>query len=74
MLPNTEYYFSLIVKGEHRFGVIYTRENADAAIGQFGAWAARSDLCITFYEAAVVSQRIRRAMAQVDQQDRGFRR
>jgi hypothetical protein len=48
------------VKGTERYIVLYDDAAREAALQTLGRWASHSDLSFTWYDAAVLSQRIRK--------------
>jgi len=54
-----EYNVLALVKGEERFVFIYSDDNRNAAIRQFGKYASNPDVSFSWYDAAVLSQKIR---------------
>lgn len=48
-----------LVKGEERYIFVYEDQQKDAALKTLGRWATNPDLSFSWYDAAVLSQRIR---------------
>ena len=53
-----------LVKGNERYVWRYTDEMRAECLRRIGVFAAREDLSLTWYDAAVLSQRIRQAGIQ----------
>lgn len=49
-----------LVKKEERYVFLYDEHSADTLLRQFGRYASDESLSFTWYDAAVLSQRIRR--------------
>lgn len=49
-----------LVKGEERYVFIYDDDNRGETIRQMGRYATNPELAFTWYDAAVLSQKIRR--------------
>jgi len=52
-----------ILKGREKYTFIYTDDQAAAAINTLGRFASTPDLSFTWYDAAILAQRIRAGMA-----------
>ena len=48
-----------LVKGEERFVFLYDENSIDTLLEQLGAHASDPELSFTWYDAAVLSQRVR---------------
>ncbi len=53
-----------LVKGEERYVFLFDDENRVETMRQIGRFAANPDLNFTWYDAAVMSQKIRQAAAE----------
>lgn len=51
-----------LVKGEERYVFLYDDDNRAEALRMLGRYAANPDLSFSWYDAAVLSQKIRRGM------------
>ena len=51
-----------LVKGEERYIFLYDDSNRAETLRTLGRYASNPDLSFTWYDAAVLSQKIRRAM------------
>lgn len=50
-----------LVKGAERYVVLYDRANRNNALRTIGHWASNQELSFTWYDAAVLSDKIRKA-------------
>jgi len=48
-----------LIRGEQKYIFLYDDSNVSQAIQMAGKWAADQDLAFSWYDAALVSQRIR---------------
>lgn len=55
-----------LVKDQERFVFLYDAHSIDTLLEQLGSFAADPDLSFTWYDAAVLSQRVRRLREQTD--------
>ena len=53
-----------LVKGEERYIFLYDDESPQALLQQLGRFAADPELSFSWYDAAVLSQRVRRLCQQ----------
>ena len=53
-----------LVKGEERYVFLFDDDNRVETLRQIGRFAANPDLNFTWYDAAVMSQKIRQAAAE----------
>ena len=53
-----------LVKGEERYVFLYDDSNRAEALRTLGRYASNPELSFTWYDAAVLSQKIRRAQPQ----------
>lgn len=60
-LANDDLHMIVIVKGEERYVFMFTPAKRDMALRQIGAWASNPELSFSWYDAAIVSQRVRAA-------------
>ncbi len=51
-----------LVKGEERYVFLYDDENRAETLRMLGRYASNPELSFTWYDAAVLSQKIRKAM------------
>ena len=59
-----------LVKGDERYIFLYDDSNRAETLRTLGRYASNPDLSFTWYDAAVLSQKIRRAMQpQADEQE-----
>lgn len=56
----------ILVRDEHRFVFVYDDHSIREVLGRLSASAADPDLAFTWYDAAVLSQRVRRMEEQRD--------
>ena len=61
---NQEIHVLALVKGEERYVFFYTRERQADLFRTIARYASNPDLSFTWYDAAVLSQRIRRELEQ----------
>jgi hypothetical protein len=54
-----------LVKGAERFIFLFDDSNRSEALRTLGRYASNPDLSFTWYDAAVLSQKIRQTMEQV---------
>ena len=57
-----------LVKGEERYIFLFDDERKSEALRQLGRYASNPDLSFTWYDAAVLSQKIRQSVAQEEEQ------
>jgi hypothetical protein len=57
-----------LVKGEERYVFLYDDNNRAATLRTLGRYASNPELSFTWYDAAVLSQKIRQTARQVDEQ------
>jgi hypothetical protein len=60
----TEINVLALVKGEERYVFLFDDDNRVETLRQIGRYAANPDLSFTWYDAAVMSQKIRQTVAQ----------
>ena len=48
-----------LVKGDERFIFLFADDQRDECLRAFGRWAANPELTFTWYDAAVLSQKLR---------------
>lgn len=58
-----------LVKGEEKYVFLFSDKNRSATLRQLGKYASDPELSFTWYDAAVLSQKIRAAQVE---QDRRF--
>lgn len=56
-----------LVKGKERYIFLYDDENRSKALRTLGRYASNSDLSFSWYDAAVLSQKIRRQQEKAEQ-------
>ena len=56
---STEINVLALVKGDERYVFLFTDDNRTEALRQLGRYAANPELSFTWYDAAVMSQKIR---------------
>lgn len=62
-----------LVKGEERYVFLYDDENRAEALRMLGRFASNPELSFTWYDAAVLSQKIRQAAQEAAcERDRRF--
>jgi hypothetical protein len=61
-----------LVKGSERYVFLFDDNNRVETLRQIGRYAANPDLSFTWYDAAVMSQKIRQTMAQQKQEPSSF--
>lgn len=66
MLDTNEVSLVGLVRGGEQYVICYTDDNVREALQTLGRWAANPKLSFTWYDAAVMAQKIRR-----DQRERG---
>lgn len=62
-----------LVKGNERYVFLFDDDNRVEMLRQFGRFAANPDLSFTWYDAAVMSQKVRQT-AQLERQESASRR
>ena len=63
-----------LVKGEERYIFLYDDESRAEALRTLGRFASDSELSFTWYDAAVLSQKIRQRSAELDEAEQASRR
>ena len=58
-----------LVKGEERYVFLYDDENRAETLRTLGRYASNPELSFTWYDAAVLSQKIRSTAQQVEQEE-----
>lgn len=69
----TEINVLALVKGNERYVFLFDDDNRVEMLRQFGRFAANPDLSFTWYDAAVMSQKVRQT-AQTERSEPAFRR
>ena len=64
---NEETNMVALVKGNERYIFLYTHEHTADVLRAIGRFASNKDLSFSWYDAAVLSQRIRREAARQSQ-------
>jgi hypothetical protein len=59
-----------LVKGEERYVFLFDDDNRVETLRQIGRYAANPELSFTWYDAAVISQKIRQTAQEVQQEKR----
>jgi len=49
----------VLCKGRERYAFVWTDENLAEVLRQFGRWASDPELSFTWYDAAVLSKKVR---------------
>lgn len=62
----TEINVLALVKGNERYVFLFDDDNRVEMLRQFGRFAANPDLSFTWYDAAVMSQKVRQAAQQAE--------
>ena len=57
-----------LVKGEERYIFLFDDERKSEALRQLGRYASNPDLSFTWYDAAVLSQKIRQTVSNEEEQ------
>ena len=57
-----------LVKGEERYVFLFDDDNRVETLRQIGRYAANPELSFTWYDAAVMSQKIRQTARELEQQ------
>ncbi|MEM1224254.1 MAG: hypothetical protein AAGJ40_01085 [Planctomycetota bacterium] len=58
-----------LVKGEERFIFLFDDENRDATLRQLAKFAANPELDFSWYDAAMLSEKIRETVVSLDDDD-----
>ena len=58
-----------LVKGEERYIFLFNDENRSEALRTLGKYASNSELSFSWYDAAVLSQKVRRAKSNSHQSE-----
>lgn len=58
-----------LVKGDEKFIFLFDDENRDETLRQLARFAANPDLDFTWYDAAMLSQKIRETVPAMDQDE-----
>ena len=66
----TEINVLALVKGDERYVFLFDDDNRVETLRQIGRYAANPELSFTWYDAAVMSQKIRQTAREVEQQKR----
>ena len=53
-------YVLALVKGNERYVILYDAPTRNAALRQLGLWATNQELSFTWYDAAFLSDRVRK--------------
>ncbi|HRX80674.1 MAG TPA: hypothetical protein P5307_16510 [Pirellulaceae bacterium] len=56
-----------LVKGEERYVFLFDDNNRSEVLRQLGRYASNPELSFTWYDAAVLSQKVRQVTAEVEQ-------
>ncbi len=59
-----------LVKDSERYIFLYDEESSDSLLQTMGQYAADKDLSFTWYDAAVLSQKVRRLKEEADAEAR----
>lgn len=59
-----------LVKDSERYIFLYDEESSDSLLQMMGQYAADKDLSFTWYDAAVLSQKVRRLKEEADAEAR----
>lgn len=59
-----------LVKDSERYIFLYDEESSDSLLQAMGQYAADKDLSFTWYDAAVLSQKVRRLKEEADAEAR----
>lgn len=70
----TEINVLALVKGNERYVFLFDDDNRVEMLRQFGRFAANPDLSFTWYDAAVMSQKVRQATQQAERKELAPRR
>jgi len=65
----TEINVLALVKGNERYVFLFDDENRTETLRQIGRYAANPDLSFSWYDAAVMSQKIRQATQVADEKE-----
>lgn len=60
-----------LVKGEERYVFLYDDDNRAETLRMLGRYASNPELSFTWYDAAVLSQKIRATAQEVERERRG---
>jgi hypothetical protein len=66
----TEINVLALVKGDERYVFLFDDDNRVETLRQIGRYAANPELSFTWYDAAVMSQKIRQTAREVEAQQR----
>ncbi len=61
-----------LVKGEERYVFLFDDDNRSEALRTLGRYASNPELSFSWYDAAVLSQKIRQVTAEVEQPEARF--
>lgn len=61
-----------LVKGEERYVFLFDDNNRSEALRTLGRYASNPELSFSWYDAAVLSQKIRQVAAEVEQPEPRF--
>ena len=61
-----------LVKGEERYIFLFDDNNRSEALRTLGRYASNPELSFSWYDAAVLSQKIRQVTAEAEQPERRF--
>ena len=71
-IGNNEVNVLALVKGDERYVFIFDDDNRTETLRQIGRYAANPDLSFTWYDAAVMSQKIRQTNNTVNSRMKNF--
>lgn len=61
-----------LVKDSERYVFLYDEESSDSLMQTLGRYASDTELSFTWYDAAVLSQKVRKLREQADQTESRF--
>jgi hypothetical protein len=62
-----------LVKGSERYVFLYDDKSPSTLLQTLGRYAADKELSFTWYDAAILSQKVRRLSRQIDRETDGLR-
>jgi len=62
-----------LVKGSERYVFLYDDKSPSALLQTLGRYAADKELSFTWYDAAILSQKVRRLSRQIERETDGLR-
>ncbi|MEK7664743.1 MAG: hypothetical protein AAB361_01220 [Patescibacteria group bacterium] len=69
-MPSQDINVTALIKKDEKYIFLYSDENRDALLRVLGRLASDPDLGFTWYDAAIVSQKIRQGAQEAEKQEK----